>query len=103
MCHCQICSLGLGVSLFSGNGQAAKGLMLWGCTAPPPSLAAHLQAGKGKGAHTRFLRANLPWEANTWAGVVLGTLQACPHLLGFPPEHLDVLVPPWVRCPTSPK
>lgn len=44
-----------------------------------------------------------PWKANPWAGAVLGTLQACPHPLSFPPEHLDVLVPPWVRCPTSPK
>lgn len=44
-----------------------------------------------------------PLGSSTQAGVMPGTLQPWPHLLQFPPEHLDGRIPPGVRCPTSPK
>lgn len=66
------------------------------CSSPPASVAALLQAGKGRGAHIEFLKVNLPWEASAQAGVMLGTLQAQLQPLWFPLEHLDGHVPPGV-------
>lgn len=54
-------------------------------------------SGLGRGKEPTWV------SEGTQAGVMPGTLQAHPHPLRFPPEHLDGRVPPGVRCPTSPQ
>lgn len=64
-----------------------------GCSSPPASVAALLQAGKSRGAHIEFLGVNLPWETSARTGEMRDTLQAQPQPLCFPLEHLDGHVP----------